>query len=507
MSIHNHIFNVLVFKNPEALLKKYSKEISEQVLRSNTYRIKRVLFILLSINILLLCSDFFYFNEKLLTNASFRNVFYLHLFLLPILIIYIILYQKKLKENINGVINFLFNLTMIIWSELVCVSAQQLHGQISAYTITLFCMSSLYIFTPLQSKILFPCTFIIFVAGLGITSPPSAVIYGNIVTSFFMTTIALFISIMSYSTLSSHIISERIIADKNSEIDLLNNELMKKVESQTNELVKINSSLELEKLRLSILANISHEFKTPINVILSAEQLMEYKLRDDNTIVPISSLRKHMYSIKQNCYRLIRLVSNIIDMNTIDCGHMNLDLQNRDIVKTTEDIVLSVASYVKNKNISILFDTQVEEKVIAIDRDKMERVILNLLSNALKFTGPGGSIWVNLLVQNEKVVISVKDNGIGIPEDQLSVIFDRLVQVDRSFTKCSEGSGIGLSIVKAIIEMHNGRIYVDSSLGQGSEFVIELPAYVLDSTEAEVAATNEQEKIEKVKIEFSDIYL
>ena len=505
MSIYKQENDVLVFKD---LFNKYSMEIHEQILKRNTIRIKKVLFILLLVNSILVLSDFLHINKTWCFIPASRNVFFLHLGLLPILFIYFSLYRIRFESNnIYRYINLSFNFSIIVWAELLSLNTHALYDQISAYMIVMFCLSALYIFTPVQSIIMFPGSFITFVAAILIMNVSTSIPFVHILNSLLITLICLLVSIVSYTTFRKYVVNEQIIKNKNREIDLLNNELICKVQSQTDELIKINSSLELEKLRVSLFSNISHEFKTPINVILSAEQLLEYKLKDDQSQIPASSIKKYMFSIKQNCYRLIRLVSNIIDINTIDCGSMNLYPENKDIVKVTEDIVLSVADYVKDKNISLIFDTEMEEKVIALDQDKIERVILNLLSNAMKFTPPGGSITVNIYDHNENVAISVKDTGIGIPTELQSAIFDRLVQVDRSFTKRSEGSGIGLSIAKSIIDIHKGNIYVNSKLGTGSEFVVELPVYTIDGAATEVAAVMEQDRIEKIKIEFSDIYL
>lgn len=148
----------------------------------------------------------------------------------------------------------------------------------------------------------------------------------------------------------------------------------------------------------------------------------------------------------------------------------------KNIVDLIENITLSVAQYIECQGMSLLFDTNVEEKTINCDADKLERIVLNLISNAVKFSKSGDSIFVNLMDTEEKVIISVKDTGIGIAEENQSLIFDRFVQVDKSFARNREGSGIGLSLVKSMVEMHNGTIEVKSQLNKGSEFIITLPA-------------------------------
>ena len=145
-----------------------------------------------------------------------------------------------------------------------------------------------------------------------------------------------------------------------------------------------------------------------------------------------------------------------------------------DIVKVVEDITLSVADYIENKGIILIFDTEIEEKVIACDPDVVERVMLNLLSNAVKFTEEGGNIFVNIYESEGQVYLSVKDTGVGMSEKAKEQIFSRFVQVDKSARRCREGSGIGLSLVKSLLEVHGGSISVESRLGEGSESTVVL---------------------------------
>ncbi|WP_242947278.1 sensor histidine kinase [Clostridium haemolyticum] len=137
--------------------------------------------------------------------------------------------------------------------------------------------------------------------------------------------------------------------------------------------------------------------------------------------------------------------------------------------------------------------------------------MLNLLSNAVKFTPKGGKIKVNIHDDGDSLRITVRDNGIGIPKDKIHIIFDRFRQVDKSFTRISEGSGIGLSLVKALIEMHNGTISVESEYGKGSEFIIYFPInkqIISKSINENNNLDNslKEHKLKKVEIEFSDIY-
>lgn len=151
--------------------------------------------------------------------------------------------------------------------------------------------------------------------------------------------------------------------------------------------------------------------------------------------------------------------------------------------------------------------TVIEEKIMACDTDKIERIILNLLSNSIKFTKPGGNIYINIYDNIDSIILSIKDTGIGIPKDKLKMIFERFMQVDSSLQRENEGSGIGLALVKSLVEKHSGQISVKSKEGLGTEFIIKFPINLL-ATEVEDADNNNcnDHLVEKIHIEFSDIY-
>jgi signal transduction histidine kinase len=151
----------------------------------------------------------------------------------------------------------------------------------------------------------------------------------------------------------------------------------------------------------------------------------------------------------------------------------------------------------------------VEEKIMQCDLNSIERIMLNLLSNAVKFTPKEGSIFVNVKDLGNFIRICVKDTGIGIPKNKLDMIFQRFKQVDNLLTRQCEGSGIGLSLVKSLVELHNGRILVNSEYGNGSEFIVELPTN-LESDEEIIGGLNsfieDKNAMQKINVEFSDIY-
>ncbi|WP_312648307.1 GAF domain-containing sensor histidine kinase [Aminipila sp.] len=281
-------------------------------------------------------------------------------------------------------------------------------------------------------------------------------------------------------------------------------ELENKVKEQT---MQLEETVSKYKLKTEFFSNISHELRTPINVIISALQMHLLKLDGCHCKKISKACYKYHNIMRQNCFRLLRLANNLIDISKIDAGYFCVNSMNVNLVNVLENITMSVADYVEDKGIELIFDTDVEEKIIACDPEKIERILLNLLSNAVKFTPSGGNIRVDFRDGIENICISVKDNGRGIPQDKLGVIFKRFVQVNKSFTRDHEGSGIGLSLVKDLVELHGGTISVKSDTDQGAEFIISLPCKLLDKEYDEVDCCGELNKqhMDKINIEFSDI--
>lgn len=284
-----------------------------------------------------------------------------------------------------------------------------------------------------------------------------------------------------------------------------NEELKRHIEEKERFLAE---TLEYDRLRTELLSNIAHEFKTPLNVILGTLQLIGLYLKDDSLSPLELKINKKINMMQQNCYRLLRLVNNLIDINKIDSGYFEINLENNDIVKVAEVISVSVKEYIENKGITFEFLTDQEELYTACDPDKIERIILNLLSNAIKFTKPEGKITVSLQRQENMAILSVKDTGIGIPPDKVDIIFDRFSQLDGSLVRKNEGSGIGLSLVKSLVELHGGTVKANSQYGKGTEFIVKLPIKLLAEHQVRVDEFTDlyEKRIEKINIEFSDIY-
>lgn len=266
---------------------------------------------------------------------------------------------------------------------------------------------------------------------------------------------------------------------------------------------------EYDNMKGQFFSNLSHELKTPINVIYSSTQLID-SLKDTKDLNQFKEKTiKYMMGIKQNSFRLMKLVDNMIDVTRYENGYIKMSCCNINIIGVIEDISLSVVRYAEQKGIKIIFDTEVEEIETYCDPYMIERIILNIISNALKFTDDKGFIYVNIENPENKIIISIKDTGIGMPKDKLEVIFDRFRQIDTSLNRNHEGSGLGLSIVKALVDAHGGNIKVKSELGVGTEFIIELPIIYSPKScleDKNQVLNSDSNIVHKIEIEFSDIY-
>lgn len=233
-------------------------------------------------------------------------------------------------------------------------------------------------------------------------------------------------------------------------------------------LAKIKEELEynktLDEIKNQVLANISHDFKTPVNVIYSTVQMQDLNIKKKK----YDNLIEFNQIIRQNCNRLIKQINNFIDSIKLESDKLHVDLKYVNIVSLVEDITDSVLTYATERNINLIFDTEHEEVYTSVDTQFIEKIILNLLSNAIKYNKENGSVDVKVEDTDQLIIISVKDTGVGIPKRKLKNIFNRYERAERDSIETKEGSGIGLNIVKQMIEALNGAIDISSVEGKGT---------------------------------------
>ena len=232
-----------------------------------------------------------------------------------------------------------------------------------------------------------------------------------------------------------------------------------------------NRTIELQE---NFLLNISHDLRSPINVVLSILQYIECK-PDSNTVKGNQKRKEYRRIIRRNNLKMLKLIDNLIDTSKLEKNYYKLEKQNVDLIGMIENTATSIEEYAQAKGIRIIFDTNVEECVCGVDPQAIDRIIMNLLSNALKFSPKDSEVLVSVIVDDEKIKISVKDEGIGIPEEEQKSIFNRFIQAKQNKNQEHSGSGIGLDLVNYLSKAHGGNVELFSKVGHGSQFIVTLP--------------------------------
>lgn len=473
-------------------LKPYKNEFDETITNINLKRSQVLTIILFLVNTLLLVLDFLIYKPMRSAIPAYSYLYYSHLIVMPFLMVFLGLgiFIKKQNNPICKKV-FIYSLIFItmLWCGFIGINSIYITGGISAYIICMFSFATCFLIRPLKTFLIYSISLVFFIYGLILSVDTVQVLYSTMVNVLITVILAQIISSLNYASCYKDFLNKKRILESKQMLETVNAKLQ-----------------EYEKTRTDFFANISHELRTPLNVIYTAEQMIDNSMKSSN--LDRNQINKYFKMIKQNTYRLLRLINNLIDITKIDAASFKIKLINYDIVKTVEDISISVAEFIEHNGITLTFDTQIEEKIIACDPDSIERIILNLLANAVKYGKESGSIFVDIFLEENYVCISVKDTGIGIPEDMCDLIFDRFTQVDTSLKRTNEGSGIGLALVKSLVDMHGGNISVRSKFGEGSEFIIRLPDLRIPESNEQISSSILDEKnINRINIEFSDIYL
>jgi signal transduction histidine kinase len=231
---------------------------------------------------------------------------------------------------------------------------------------------------------------------------------------------------------------------------------------------------ELDRLKSSFLANMSHELRTPLNSILGFTDVIMEGLDGPLTEHMDADLRL----IQKNGQHLLHLINDVLDMAKIEAGRMNLNPESFKAAEVMEEVTSITSALAGEKNLSLFIDENADRDVkIYADRTRLRQVLINLVNNSIKFTEQG-SVLLNVSpMDSSRVLITVKDTGIGIPHEKLEAVFQEFTQVDTSTTRKVGGTGLGLPISRRLVEMHGGRLWADSAgiPGEGSTFFVELP--------------------------------
>ncbi len=273
----------------------------------------------------------------------------------------------------------------------------------------------------------------------------------------------------------------------------LNEELARK----NDELKRLNEEvMELTHSRLAFFTNISHELRTPLTLIADPVEI----LLEDNSIKGKS--RDLLKMVQRNAVALQQLVGSILDFRKIQNGKMELKLNRFDIIEAlmgwTSDFQLTAER--KNIRLHVEVDDFTGSKIIVADKEKMARIVFNLISNALKYTPAGGDIFVSIADEGENIRIDVRDTGSGIEKKETDKVFERFFQTKGA----ASGTGIGLALVKSFVELHNGKVEVESELGKGSDFIVHIPRSQGDGNDVIDNAENNESYTDEATLQYID---
>lgn len=245
---------------------------------------------------------------------------------------------------------------------------------------------------------------------------------------------------------------------------------------------------ELNQIKLRFFTNISHEFRTPLTLILGQiEVLMQMDLG--------TTIYNRILRIYKNAWHMRNLISELLDFRKQEQGYLKLKVEEQNLVAFTRQIYMCFYEYAQKKEITYRFDSVEETISVWFDSKQLQKVIFNLLSNAFKYTPNKGSITVEVRKISSQAVVSVCDTGTGIPAEHISKIFERFYQTNSSSSSFTLGTGIGLALAKGIMNMHHGKIDVESTVGKGTKFTLSLPLGNRHFSEEEMAVTEGRESV------------
>ena len=243
------------------------------------------------------------------------------------------------------------------------------------------------------------------------------------------------------------------------------------LEELTAQLKESNIKLKsLDELKTQFFANVNHELRTPLTLMLAPlKAVLEGRMGRLS-----ATLQDTFETMQRNGYKLLKLINNLLDLNRLEEGKMRLKVKPVNLVDFIPPLLASAKPMADQKQIRLYYQHPPHPVEVSVDPDQFEKVVFNLLSNALKFTNKGGRITIYVEDRDHTVTMTVEDTGIGIPSNMLESIFDRFSQVDGSKSRAQEGTGIGLALAREIVTVHQGKIYAESDLGKGSRFIVEL---------------------------------
>lgn len=278
--------------------------------------------------------------------------------------------------------------------------------------------------------------------------------------------------IEAFSSVAAYIIKDSELSDVfKLQLKILQENIIEKTEAVQVIKEKNKQIIEANKVKDEFLANVSHELRTPLNAIINSSDAL--KMEVFGTLN--DKQQEYVTDINASAVHLNGIINEILDMSKIEANQMSLNISTFNIATAVDEVLNILRSLSDKKNITFKQDYSDRTSLISADYKKLQQILYNLLSNAIKYTNPGGNIEIGFVVEEEKVTFHVTDNGIGIDEKYHGKIFAKFQQVENIYTKKESSTGLGLTITKEFVEMHGGRIWLESKINEGTTFIFELP--------------------------------
>ncbi|WP_170069419.1 hybrid sensor histidine kinase/response regulator transcription factor [Spirosoma pollinicola] len=275
------------------------------------------------------------------------------------------------------------------------------------------------------------------------------------------------VNALSQKTLAQEAEKLKLVAEQNEVLEQTVQERTEKIQQQANKL------REIDAIKSRFFTNLTHEFRTPLTLMLGPAEQVLAETEEPKT-------KQQVGLLYRNAQRLLQLINQLLDLSKLEAGKTQLTPTSVDLVGLVKGTLLSFESLAHQKQIALHVTASLDQLMMDMDRDKIEKILYNLFSNAIKFTPAGGEVSIGLTDEGVRVeepwaTLVVHDTGVGIPAANLPYVFDQFYQVDASITREQEGFGIGLALTKELVELHGGRIHIDSQQGIGTIVTVRLP--------------------------------
>jgi signal transduction histidine kinase len=275
------------------------------------------------------------------------------------------------------------------------------------------------------------------------------------------------------------IASQAAISIDNARLYAAQQRQLAEIAAQKRELEIANAQIaEISRLKSEFLANMSHELRTPLNAILGFSEI----LKDNLVELSAEQRQECLENIHMSGKHLLELVNDVLDLSKIEAGRMELAYDQFAVLSAVREVHNVIRSLSERRDIDLSIDVRPQDLEVRADKSKFKQVLYNLLSNAIKFTAQGGRVWVDGHTDADDLVVSVGDTGVGIPVEHHTRIFDEFYQLDSATTRQVEGTGLGLSLTRRLVELHGGSISLESEVGKGSVFTFRLPLAGLEAS-------------------------